>query len=341
MRFNIAVVGATGMVGEEMLNILSERSFPVANVYALASSRSVGRLVKFGEKDIVVDDLATFDYSKVDIAFFSAGDDVSKKYAPLFAEEGAVVIDNSPAFRTDSDIPLVVPEVNSSAMSYYRDRNIIANPNCAAIQALLVLGPLHKVCPIKRVVMCSMQSVSGAGKVASKELFEQTEAFYSNKDMSSFKKNFQKQIAFNLIPQIGSFLEDGYTSEEQKIKDEISKIMGSYIPLTVTSVRVPVYFGHSQHINIEFENEITEEELREVVVNASGVSLVDYRKEEGYVTPVEAAGEDNVFVSRIRKDNSIAFGYDFWVVADNIRKGAALNAVQIAEELIKNMESLH
>ncbi len=340
MQFKVAVVGATGMVGEEMLSILHERSFPIAEIYALASSRSLGSTVKFGEKEVIVDDLANFDYSKPDIVFFSAGDDVSKEFAPKFAQEGVVVIDNSPAFRREQNVPLVVPEVNSSALHSYRDSNIIANPNCAAIQALLLFAPLHRISAIRRVVMCSLQSVSGAGKLASKELFEQTEAFYSNKDMASFKNNFSKQIAFNLIPQIGSFLEDGYTSEEQKIKEEVSKILDSNIPLTVTSVRVPVFFSHSQHINIEFEDEISEEDLRQALTDASGVSLVDYKTQDGFVTPVEVAGEDKVYISRIRRDKTLPCAYDFWVVSDNIRKGAALNAVQIGEELAYIMQKV-
>lgn len=334
MGFNVAVVGATGNVGREMLNILDERNFPVENIYAVASKKSVGSEVSFGDDRVLkVESLENFDFAKTDIALFSAGGPLSKKYAPIAAKAGCIVIDNTSEFRMDPDVPLVVPEVNEYALADYRKKNIIANPNCSTIQMVLALKPLHDVARIKRVVVSTYQSVSGAGKDAMDELFNQTRGIFVNDPINP--EHFTKQIAFNAIPHIDVFMEDGTTKEEWKMVAETKKILDPKIGVTVTAVRVPVFVGHAEAINIEFENEIDADHAREILQEAPGVTVIDYRKDEGYVTQAECVGEDAVFVSRIRDDMTVENGLNLWVVADNLRKGAALNSVQIAELLVK------
>jgi len=331
--YDVAVVGATGNVGKEMLGILAERDFPVGKVYALASERSVGKEVSFGDDKILkVEDLATFDFSKVQIGLFSPGSSVSKKYAPKAAAAGCVVIDNTSYFRMHDDIPLVVPEVNSHALKDFRTRNIIANPNCSTIQMVVALKPLHDIAKIKRVVVSTYQSVSGAGKSAMDELYDQTKAMYVHEAKES--ECFPKRIAFNVIPQIDVFMEDGYTKEEWKMIVETKKILGADIPVTATCVRVPVFVGHAEAVTVEFEKPISVEEAYEEFENAPGVVVLDRREDGGYVTPMESVGDDATYISRLRKDPSVTNGLTMWVVADNMRKGAALNSVQIAEELI-------
>ncbi|MBB4660345.1 aspartate-semialdehyde dehydrogenase [Parvularcula dongshanensis] len=332
MSYNVAVVGATGMVGGEVLSILEERLFPVAEVFALASRSSQGREVSFGDRTLKCRDLAQFDFRQADIAIFAAGGDISAEYAQKAADLGCVVIDNSSHFRLDDEVPLVVPEVNPDAVEGFRKRGIIANPNCSTAQLVVALKPLHDRAGIKRVVVSTYQSVSGAGKEASDELFTQTKGIYVNDDPTPSK--FTKQIAFNVIPHIDVFLEDGSTKEEYKMVAETKKILDAGIALTATAVRVPVFVGHSEAVNIEFERPITDKEARSVLREAPGVLVVDKREDGGYVTPVECVGDFATFVSRIRIDPTVEHGLNLWVVSDNLRKGAALNAVQIAELLI-------
>ena len=334
MTYNIAVVGSTGAVGREMLQTLYERDFPVDNVYALASSKSPGRQVSFGdERTIDVQPIEDFDFSKVDFAFFSAGGDVSEKYAPLAGKNGALVIDNSSAFRMTQNVPLVVPEVNhydlKGCLSENGGMNIIANSNCSTAQLVMALCPLHREFIIKRAIVATYQAVSGAGKEAMDELFNQTKKIYVNDPLE--KNVFTKEISFNLIPHIDVFLDDGFTKEEVKMRDETKKILDENIDVVAHCVRVPVFVGHSEAVFIECENPMDEEVAREVLTEMEGVIVIDHRADEGYITPKEAAGEDGVYISRIRRDESVPSGLVFWCVSDNLRKGAALNAVQIAE----------
>ena len=335
MTYRVAVVGATGNVGREMLSILAERQFPVSKVHAVASGRSAGAEVSFGENTVLkVEDLDNFDFKGVDIALFSPGAKVSAVHAPRAAKAGAVVIDNTSQFRMDKDVPLVVPEVNPEAIAEYRKRGIIANPNCSTIQLVVALKPLHDLARIKRVVVATYQSVSGAGREAMDELFTQTRGVYVNDPIR--KEHFTKQIAFNVIPHIDVFLDGGSTKEEWKMEVETCKILDPSIALTATCVRVPVFISHSEAVNVEFERPLNESQARAALKKAPGVIVVDHRADEGYVTPAEAAGEDAVYVSRIRKDPTIPNGLNLWVVSDNLRKGAALNAVQIAEVLARD-----
>ncbi len=335
MGYRVAVVGATGNVGREMLVTLAERQFPVDEVVALASQRSAGAEVSFGEDDVLkVQALDTFNFKGIDIVLSSPGAKVSAEFAPRAAAAGAVVIDNTSYFRMDPDVPLVVPEVNASAIAGYKKRNIIANPNCSTIQMVVALKPLHDIARIKRVVVATYQSVSGGGKDAMDELFNQTRNIYVNQPLE--REKFTKQIAFNVIPHIDVFMDDGYTKEEWKMSVETRKILDPKIRVTATCVRVPVFVGHAEAINIEFERPISAEEARAALKSAPGIGVVDHRVDEGYVTPIECAGEDKVFVSRIREDATVENGLSIWVVADNLRKGAALNAVQIAEVLAKD-----
>lgn len=329
-QYKVAVVGATGAVGEVMLSILAERKFPVGELVALASERSAGGEVKFGNRDVVVQDLATFDPAGVDIALFSAGGSISKEYAPKFAAAGAVVIDNSSAFRYDDDVPLVVSEVNPEAAAN-RPRGIIANPNCSTMQMMVALGPIHRKVGIERINVATYQSVSGAGRSGLEELGRQTGALLNFQQAEP--ERFQVQIAFNLIPHIDEFLDNGFTKEEMKLIWETRKILGDdSIQVNPTAVRVPVFFGHSEAVNIETKTKITPEEARKLLQSAPGVEVVDERKPGGYPTPVtHASGNDAVYVGRIRDDLSHPRGLNLWIVSDNIRKGAALNAVQIAE----------
>ncbi len=334
MGLKVAVVGATGNVGREMLTTLSEREFPADEVIALASSRSAGSEVSYGEtKVLTVRDVEGFDFTGCDLALFSAGSEVAKTHGERAAQAGCVVIDNSSQFRMDADVPLVVPEVNGEALAGYAERNIIANPNCSTIQMVMALRPLHDLAPIKRVVVATYQATSGAGRPAMDELFNQTKGIFVNDAME--KKQFTKQIAFNVIPHIDVFLEDGSTKEEWKMVAETQKILDAGIEVSATCVRVPVFIGHAEAINIEFTEPVTVEEARDALRQAPGVIVVDRRVDEGYVTPAECAGEDAVYVSRIREDTTVDYGLNLWVVADNLRKGAALNAVQIAEELVR------
>ena len=334
MGYRVAVVGATGAVGREMLTTLSERQFPADEVVALASERSAGSQVSFGEDQILkVQNLDTFDFAGMDIALFSPGAKVSAVHAPRAASAGCVVIDNTSQFRMDPDIPLVVPEVNPQAIAGYTRRRIIANPNCSTIQMVVALKPLHDRARIKRVVVATYQSVSGAGKEAMDELFEQTRGVYMNQPVQHHY--FPKQIAFNVIPHIDVFMDDGATKEEWKMAAETKKILDPNIRVHATCVRVPVFIGHSEAVNVEFEKPISANEARALLRAAPGISVIDHRIDEGYVTPVECAGEDAVYVSRIREDATVENGLSLWVVSDNLRKGAALNAVQIAEELIR------
>src|SRR5215203_1650250 len=332
MGYKVAVVGATGNVGREMLDILAERRFPADEVVALASRRSMGVEVSYGDKILKAKALEHYDFSDVDICLRSAGGTVSKEWSPKIAAAGAVVIDNSSAWRYDPDVPLVVPEVNADAVAGFRKKGIIANPNCSTAQLVVVLKPLHDKAKIKRVVVSTYQSVSGAGKDGMDELDRQTKSIYSLQEVE--QKKFPKRIAFNLIPQIDVFMEDGFTKEEWKMMMETKKILDPKIKLTATCVRVPVFIGHSESVNVEFERLITADEAREILRAAPGVVVVDKREPGGYVTPHEATGEDATYVSRIREDFTIENGLAFWCVSDNLRKGAALNAVQIAESLV-------
>jgi aspartate-semialdehyde dehydrogenase len=333
MGYRVAVVGATGNVGREMLNILAERQFPLDEVAAVASSRSTGDIIDFGEtgEKLKVANLENFDFAGWDIALFAAGSGPSKIHAPRAAQAGCTVIDNSSMFRMDPDVPLIVPEVNAEAIAGYTRKNIIANPNCSTAQLVVALKPLHDAAKIKRVVVATYQSVSGAGKSGMDELFEQSRnIFVGDSNEPNF---FTKQIAFNVIPHIDVFLDDGSTKEEWKMVVETKKILDPSIKLTATCVRVPVFVGHSEAVNIEFEREISADEARDILREAPGVMVVDKREDGGYVTPVEAVGDYATYVSRIREDPTVDNGLNLWVVSDNLRKGAALNAVQIAELL--------
>ena len=332
MGYRVAVVGATGNVGKEMLNILAEREFPVDEIVALASRNSLGTEVSFGDKTLKTKDLADFDFTGWDIAFFAIGSDATKVYAPKAASQGCVVIDNSSLYRYDPDVPLVVPEVNAAAVDGYTKRNIIANPNCSTAQMVVALKPLHDRAKIKRVVVATYQSVSGTGKEAMDELWNQTKGmFVPGQEVAP--KVYPKQIAFNVIPHIDVFLDDGSTKEEWKMVAETKKILDPSVKVTATCVRVPVFVGHSESINIEFEDFLDEEEARDILREAPGVMVVDKREAGGYVTPIECVGDYATFISRIRQDSTIENGLNLWCVSDNLRKGAALNAVQIAETL--------
>ncbi|MBG0810983.1 aspartate-semialdehyde dehydrogenase [Methylosinus sp. H3A] len=331
MGYKVAVAGATGNVGREMLDILAERRFPVSEVVALASSRSIGTEVSFGDKILKCRHLDTYDFSDTDICLMSAGGDVAREWAPRIGAQGCVVIDNSSAWRMDPDVPLVVPEVNADAAAGFRKKHIIANPNCSTAQLVVALKPLHDAAKIKRVVVSTYQSVSGAGKEGMDELFSQTRSVFVSDPMES--KKFPKRIAFNLIPQIDVFMEDGFTKEEWKMVVETKKILDPKIKLVATCVRVPVFIGHSEAINIEFENPLSPDEARDILRAAPGVLVIDKLEPGGYITPHEAAGEDATYVSRIRDDPTVENGLVLWCVSDNLRKGAALNAVQIAEVL--------
>ena len=330
MGYRFAVVGATGNVGTEMLTILSEADVEVDEIYALASRKSVGRAVSFGDKDIKCEDLETFDFSKVDIALMSAGGDISKKFSPKIAAAGAVVIDNSSAWRMDPDVPLIVPEVNADEVMNFK-KGIIANPNCSTIQMVVALKPLHERAKIKRVVVSTYQSVSGGGKKNMDELWLQTKGIYSNDEFQPI--NFTKQIAFNVIPHIDVFMDGGDTKEEWKMKAETKKILDPSIKVTATCVRVPTFVGHAESLNIEFENEISADEARALLRESPGLMVVDKQEDGGYVTPVECVGEYATFISRIREDSTQDNTLNMWCVSDNLRKGAALNTVQIAELL--------
>src|SRR3954471_7793929 len=332
MGYKVAVVGATGNVGREMLGILAERSFPADEVVALASRRSMGVEVSYGDRTLKCRTLEHYDFSDVDICLMSAGSPVAKEWAPKIAAAGAVVIDNSSCWRYDSDVPLVVPEVNADAAAGFRKKGIIANPNCSTAQLVVALKPLHDRAKIKRVVVATYQSVSGAGKDAMDELFSQTKSVFTLGETES--KKFPKRIAFNVIPHIDVFMEDGYTKEEWKMMAETKKILDPKIRLTATCVRVPVFVGHSEAVNIEFENPITADEARNILRNAPGCSVIDKHEPGGYVTPLECVGEDETYISRIRTDPTVDNGLVLWCVSDNLRKGAALNAIQIAEVLI-------
>ena len=332
MGFKVAVVGATGSVGREMLNILDERAFPADEVVAIASRRSVGHEVSFGDRTLKCKALEDYDFSDTDICLMSAGGDVSREWSPRIGAQGAVVIDNSSAWRTDPDVPLVVPEVNADAVRGFTKKNIIANPNCSTAQLVVALKPLHDAATIKRVVVATYQSVSGAGKEGMDELFNQTKTVYALGQMEM--KKFPKRIAFNLIPQIDTFMDDGFTKEEWKMVVETKKILDPRIKLVATCVRVPVFVSHSEAVNVEFERELSADDAREILRQAPGILIDDKREPGGYMTPHEAAGEDAVFVSRLRDDPTVDNGIAFWCVPDNLRKGAALNAVQLAEALI-------
>ena len=325
MGYKVAVVGATGNVGREVLAIMEERQFPADTIVALASSRSIGAEVSYGnDKTLKVQNLADFDFEGTDIVLSSPGAKVSAEHSPRAAAAGAIVIDNTSQFRMDPDVPLVVPEVNPDAIAGYRNKGIIANPNCSTIQLVTALKPLHDLMPINRVVVSTYQSVSGAGKAPMDEL------------SVNFQESFSKQIAFNVIPHIDIFMDDGSTKEEWKMMAETKKILDPEIKLTATCVRVPVFIGHAEAVNVEFDGDVNEDDIRDALKSAPGVVVVDHRADQGYVTPTECAGEDAVYVSRIRMDATIDNGLNFWVVADNLRKGAALNTVQIAEELVRS-----
>ncbi|GGO35015.1 aspartate-semialdehyde dehydrogenase [Gemmobacter aquaticus] len=332
MGYRVAVVGATGNVGKEMLNILAEREFPVDEIVALASRNSLGTEVSFGDKTLKTKDLADFDFTGWDIAFFAIGSDATKVYAPKAASQGCVVIDNSSLYRYDPDVPLVVPEVNAAAVDGYTKRNIIANPNCSTAQMVVALKPLHDRAKIKRVVVATYQSVSGTGKEAMDELWNQTKGmFVPGQEVAP--KVYPKQIAFNVIPHIDVFLDDGSTKEEWKMVAETKKILDKSIKLTATCVRVPVFVGHSEAVNVEFEEPLDWQEAQDILREAPGILVVDKREAGGYITPVECVGDYATYVSRIRQDSTVENGISFWCVSDNLRKGAALNAVQIAEVL--------
>ena len=332
MGYRVVVAGATGNVGREMLNILAERRFPVDEIAALASRRSLGTEVSFGDKTLKTRDLDTFDFTGWDIALFAIGSEATSKYAPLAAKAGCVVIDNSSLYRYDPEVPLIVPECNADAIMGYSRKNIIANPNCSTAQMVVALKPLHDRARIKRVVVSTYQSVSGAGKAGIDELWDQTKGMYVPGQEVAPKK-FTKQIAFNVIPHIDVFMEDGQTKEEWKMVAETKKIVDPAIKVTATCVRVPVFVGHSEAVNIEFEDFLDEDEARDILRAAPGVMVIDKREDGGYVTPAECVGDFATFISRIRQDPTIENGLNLWCVSDNLRKGAALNAVQIAELL--------
>ncbi|XVN43033.1 MAG: aspartate-semialdehyde dehydrogenase [Candidatus Rickettsia vulgarisii] len=332
-KYNIAIVGATGSVGREILDVLSERLFPVGDIHVIASTDSLGKEVSFGEKIIKMTNIDNVDFSKVDIAFFAAGSEVSRKYVPKITAEGCVVIDKSSLFRLDKDVPLIVPEANIFSLKNYTAKNIIANPNCCAIPIAVALKPLDNAVTIKRMVISTYQSVSGAGKKAMDELYNQTKAKYVFNDVEP--KIFPNQIAFNLFPHIGDFNKNGYTTEEQKISLELEKIIGPHAKSTVTCVRVPVFVGHSISINVEFANDLSVEEAEEILRESESIIVNSHLNMKSYSTPIDVVGEDSVYVSRIRKDDTQANTLSLWITADNLKKGAALNGVQIAEELIK------
>ncbi|MBT7732016.1 MAG: aspartate-semialdehyde dehydrogenase [Rhodospirillaceae bacterium] len=335
MSFKVAVVGATGAVGREMLQTLEERNFPIEEIVPLASEKSIGKEVSYGDKRILkVQNLETFDFTGTEIALFSAGSSIAAKFAPKAAKQGAVVIDNSSRWRMETDVPLIVPEVNSDALGGYSKRNIIANPNCSTAQLVMALKPLHDVFKINRVVVSTYQSVSGAGSSGMDELFNQTRAVYVNDPVENHE--FSKKIAFNCIPHIDTFMDDGFTKEEWKMTAETRKILDPAIDVVAHCVRVPVFIGHSEAVFIETKKPIDEQGARDVLSAFPGVIVVDHRESGGYVTPEECAGEDGVYISRLRRDPTVKNGLIFWCVADNLRKGAALNAVQIAETLIEN-----
>jgi aspartate-semialdehyde dehydrogenase len=329
---NIAIVGATGNVGRKILEVLEKRNFSIDSLYLVASSKSAGSKLKFKGKEIEVENLETFDFSKANITFFSAGGKISEQYVPIAAQH-SIVIDNSSFFRMDPDVPLIVPQVNSHHIKNMK-KNVIANPNCSTAQLVIVLKPLHDLFKIKRVIISTYQSTSGAGKAPMDELIEQTKYFLENKKIVS--KNFTKQIAFNAIPHIDTFVDDGYTKEELKMVNETKKILDKNIELTATCVRIPVLISHAESINIEFEKEFNLEKISEALNLADGCKVIDDRKDGGYITPVEAAGKNETFISRIRKDNSNKKAVNLWCVSDNLLRGAALNAVEIAEAYIKN-----
>ena len=333
MGYRVVVVGATGNVGREMLNILAEREFPCDEIAAVASARSQGTEIEFGEtgKKLKVQNIENFDFTGWDIALFAAGSEPTKVYAPKAASQGCVVIDNSSLYRMDPDVPLIVPEVNPDAIDGYKAKNIIANPNCSTAQMVVALKPLHDAAKIKRVVVATYQSVSGAGKEGMDELFEQSRAIFVGDQVEPRK--FTKQIAFNVIPHIDVFLDDGSTKEEWKMVAETKKILDPKIKITATCVRVPVFVGHSESLNVEFENELSAEQAQDILREAPGVMLIDKRENGGYVTPIECVGDYATFVSRVRDDSTVDNGLSLWCVSDNLRKGAALNAVQIAELL--------
>lgn len=333
MGLKVAVVGATGSVGRELLNILCERGFEMDEIIAIASRKSLGQEVGFGEdEDLKIKALDTFDFNGVDLVFFAAGKEVSKEYVPKATKAGAIVIDNSSYYRMDPDVPLVVPEVNAHTLDNVAKKNIIANPNCSTAQLVVALKPLHDEVGIKRVVVSTYQAVSGAGNAAMDELFSQTRSIFVNEIKEPV--NFTKQIAFNVIPHIDDFTADGHTKEEEKMVNETSKIMGTDIPLTATCVRVPVFVGHSEAVNIEFKQPITAGSARKILREAPGCMVVDKHEDAGYITPIDCVGEFATYISRIRADSSVENGLNMWVVSDNLRKGAALNAVQIAESLV-------
>ncbi len=340
-KFNIAIAGATGNVGREIIQILEQKKLPIDHLYLLASSRSKGEKIEFNGEGIIVQDLSEFEFSKVQIALFSSGGKISADYAPKAAKAGCIVIDNSSFFRMYKNTPLIVPEVNASELQGFFENkersNIIANPNCSTIQMVVALKPLHDASIINRIVVSTYQSVSGAGKEAMNELFDQTQSIYANKNIE--KNKFTKQIAFNAIPHIDSFVENGNTKEEEKMINETKKILDKKIQISATCVRIPVFISHAESINLEFDSPLDEKKASDLLKNFEGVSVIDYRKDEGYITPVEAAGEDKVYVSRIRNDPSVDNGLNLWVVSDNLRKGAALNAVQIAEIIISKYHS--
>ena len=331
MGYKVAIVGATGNVGREMLNILEELNFPVEEMHAVASRKSKGVEVAWGDKVVKCQDIDGFDFSKMDLVLMSAGGDVSREWSEKIGKAGPIVIDNSSAFRKDPDVPLIVPEVNPDAIRLATKKNIIANPNCSTAQLVVALKPLHDAAKITRAVVSTYQSVSGAGKAGMDELWNQTKAIYGLGDARP--KLFPKQIAFNLIPFIGAFQDDGYTDEEAKMWDETHKMLDPAIKLTVTCVRVPVFVGHSESVTLEFDRPISPAEARALLREAPGVMVIDKQEHDGYITPVDAAGEHAVYVSRIRKDHTVENGLSLWVVSDNLRKGAALNAVQIAQLL--------
>ncbi|HAJ47660.1 MAG TPA: aspartate-semialdehyde dehydrogenase [Alphaproteobacteria bacterium] len=333
MSYKVAVVGATGNVGRQMLNILSERRFPAHEVVALASRKSQGKEVSFGDKVLKCQALEHYDFRGTDIALMSAGGTVSGEWSPKIAAQGAIVIDNSSKWRMDRDVPLVVPEVNPEALSGYTKKNIIANPNCSTAQMVVALKPLHDFATIKRIIVATYQSVSGAGRDGMDELFAQTKAIFVNDPVTP--KTFTKQIAFNIIPHIGDFLDSGFTQEEFKMMAETQKMLDPAIQVNATCVRVPVFVGHSESVTVEFERPITAEQARGILRDAPGCQVIDKREDGAYVSPLECAGEDATYISRIRKDPTVDHGLSMWIVSDNLRKGAALNAVQIAEELVR------
>ena len=340
-KYNIAVVGATGAVGNEIIQILEQRDFPIDNLYLLASAKSKGKKIEFKGEDLIVEDLAEFDFSKAHIGLFSPGGKISAEFAPKAAKAGCIVIDNTSHFRMQNNVPLIVPEVNPNTLEeFFQDdkrTNIISNPNCSTIQMVVALKPLHEKSIINRIVVSTYQAVSGAGKIGMDELFNQTQTIYANQEVK--KDKFTKQIAFNVIPHIGSFLDNGNTEEEQKMIDETKKILDEGIKVSATCVRTAVFIGHSEAINIEFDSPLDAKEAKEILEKSEGISVIDHRKDEGYVTPVEIAGEDKVYISRIRNDETLDNGISLWVVSDNLRKGAALNAVQIAELIISEYSS--